>query len=78
MRLSPFSAQDFAAISTLGLEFAVAVALGIAGGYWIDSHYQTTPWGTIGGVVVGFALGMYILVRRAQQMAQPPNTGKKK
>ena len=32
MRKFPFAAQDFAAISTLGLEFAVAVALGTAAG----------------------------------------------
>ena len=70
MKISPFSAQDFAAISTLGLEFAVAVALGVGAGYWADVRYQTSPWLTVLGVLAGFALGMYIVVRQAQRMSQ--------
>ncbi len=78
MKLGPFAAQDFAAISTLGLEFAVAVALGTAGGYWADVHYQSAPWGTVIGVLAGFALGMYIVVRQAQRMSAAHPTEKTK
>ena len=68
MKLSPFSAQDFATISTLGLEFAVAVALGVGGGYWADLKWGFTPWGTVVGVFVGFGLGMYIVVKEAKRL----------
>ena len=68
MRFGPFAAQDFATISTLGLEFAVAVALGVAGGYYFDRKTGATPWGTIIGVFIGFALGMYIVVKEAKRL----------
>ena len=68
MKLSPFTAQDFATISTLGLEFAVAVALGVGGGYWADQKWALTPWGTVTGVFAGFALGMYIVVKEAKRL----------
>ncbi len=68
MRKFPFAPQDFATISTLGLEFAVAVALGVGGGYWADQKWALAPWGTVLGVFAGFALGMYIVVRQAKRM----------
>ena len=68
MKLSPFSAQDFATISTLGLEFAVAVALGVGSGCLADKKWTLAPWGTIAGVFVGFALGMYIVVKEAKRL----------
>ena len=68
MKLSPFSAQDFATISTLGLEFAVAVALGVGAGYWIDQRWNFSPWCTVVGVFAGFSLGMYIVIKEAKRM----------
>lgn len=70
MRKFPFSAQDFAAISTLGLEFAVAVALGAAAGIWADRAYHTLPWFSLVGIVTGFALGMYIVIKEAKRLEQ--------
>lgn len=70
MRIGPFTPQDHVVITTLGLEFALAVAVGTAGGYWADRHWHWTPWGTVAGVVLGFALGMYILIRQAGEMAR--------
>ena len=68
MRYGPFAAQDFAAISTLGLEFAVAVALGVGVGYWADYRFGLAPWGTVAGVFLGFTLGMYIVVKEAKRV----------
>ena len=68
MKLSTFSAQDFATISTLGLEFAVAVALGVGGGYLADQKWALAPWGTVAGVFAGFALGMYIVIKEAKRL----------
>ena len=78
MRMGPFSAQDQMAITTLGLEFAVAVALGTGAGVWADKHWQLTPWCTVAGVFAGFALAMYIVVRQAQRMGQAPTKGQKR
>ena len=78
MRIGPFSAQDQLAITTLGLEFAVAVALGTGVGVWADKHWSLTPWCTVIGVWVGFALGMYIVVRQAQRMSHSPMKGRKR
>ena len=68
-RIGSFAPQDFAAISTLGLEFAVAVALGTAAGYWADKKWDCSPWLILAGVCGGFALGMYIVIREAQRMS---------
>ena len=78
MRLSPFSPQDQLAITTLGLEFATAVALGTATGFWADKKWELTPWGTIVGVLLGFALGMYIVIRQAQRMSRNTPKGNKR
>jgi len=76
MRKMPFAPQDFAAISTLGLEFAVAVALGAGAGFWIDKKWGLSPWGCVAGAFAGFALGMYILIKEVQRMTHAKPTGK--
>lgn len=68
MALGPFSAQDHVAISTLGLEFAVAQAAGFAAGYWLDGRFQTRPVFMLAGLAVGFALGLYIVIKAAKEM----------
>lgn len=70
IRLGPFSPQDHLVITTLGLEFAVAVALGVGGGFWIDTRFSSAPWGMVGGVFCGFALGMYILIKESRRLSQ--------
>ena len=77
MKIGQFSAQDFATVSTLGLEFAVAVALGVGAGYWTDRKWNFFPWGTVTGVFAGFALGMYIVVKEAKRL-EKTNTSKDK
>ena len=77
-RIGPFAAQDFAAISTLGLEFAVAVALGVAAGYLADKRWYFFPWLTVAGACGGFTLGMYIIIRQAQRMGRAYTKGRKR
>ena len=50
-------------LSGAGVEFAVAIGLGAAAGYGLDKWLGTTPWLLIVGVFVGFAVGMFLLVR---------------
>ena len=68
MRLGPFTPRDHVVITTLGLEFAVAVGLCTAGGFLADKKLGSTPWLSIGGVFAGFALGMYMVVKEAKRM----------
>lgn len=70
MHFGPFSPQDQVTVTTLGLEFAVAVALGTGVGFWADRHFDSLPWLTVLGMFAGFALGMYILIKEARRMAR--------
>ncbi|HEV8210477.1 MAG TPA: AtpZ/AtpI family protein [Vicinamibacterales bacterium] len=51
--------------SGIGLELAGATAGLALVGYWIDSRFGTTPWGILGGVVIGLVGGLYNLVRES-------------
>ncbi len=70
MRFGPFTPQDQLTVTSLGLEFAVAVALGTGCGFWADRRFETLPWLTVLGMFAGFALGMYILIKEARKMAR--------
>ena len=51
--------------SGIGVEFA-GVTAGLAlVGYWIDGRFGTSPWGLLGGVVIGLVGGLYNLVRES-------------
>ena len=51
--------------SGIGLELAGATAGLALVGYWIDGRFGTTPWGMLGGVVIGLVGGLYNLVRES-------------
>lgn len=51
--------------SGVGLELAGAMAGLAFVGYWIDKRFGTSPWGILGGVVIGLAGGLYNLVRES-------------
>ncbi len=77
MVLKGFSKQDHVAISSLGLEFAVAELLGGALGIWLDKKWETSPWMLLLGVLGGFALGMYRIIRFAHEMDCQAKTAEK-
>jgi len=43
----------------LGTMFAVSIGLGILAGWWVDGKLGTSPWLTLGGALLGMALGFY-------------------
>jgi F0F1-type ATP synthase assembly protein I len=51
----------------LGVEFIVAVGLFGAIGWWADRRLGTNPWLTLVGVAVGFAVGLYGVIRAAMK-----------
>jgi F0F1-type ATP synthase assembly protein I len=56
-------AFDTLSNSAIGLEFGVAVVIGMLFGRWGDSELGTEPWLLIAGTIVGFAAGIKGLIR---------------
>ena len=56
--------------SGVGLELAGAIGGLALVGYWIDRRFETTPWGFLGGVVIGLVGGLYNLVRESLNAAR--------
>ncbi len=49
--------------ATIGIEYVAAVAgFGLAG-WWVDSRWDTSPWGVLIGTALGLIGGTYNLVR---------------
>ncbi len=66
MPFDPFSAKEQMEIASLGTEFALTEIIGAAVGYWLDTKWGTLPWGTVGGAMLGFALGFVRIVQVAK------------
>lgn len=52
-------------VSYIGIFFGVAIFIGFFFGRWLDARWQTTPWLSIVGLLVGVAAGFRELVRVA-------------
>jgi hypothetical protein len=51
----------------VGIQFAIAVALCALIGNWIDRKTGSSPWGVIIGTFVGFAAGLYSMLKAARE-----------
>ena len=69
----PFGAQDQLEIASLGTEFALTEIIGAAAGYWLDKKLGTLPWCLVGGVLVGFAVGLVRIVGVARAASKKKN-----
>lgn len=54
--------------SSVGIEIAVAIALGVLGGRWLDAHFGTTPWLFYLGTITGCAAAGRALRRVAKAL----------
>jgi len=54
-------------VTTIGLEFALPPL----GGAWLDRWSGTSPWLTVVGAVLGFAVGMMHILRIAREAGRP-------
>ena len=52
-------------LAGIGLEFIVSVLLIGAIGAWLDRLLNTWPWLMIAGGALGFALGLWIMIKAA-------------
>ena len=57
------SIQDAAPFLGLGMQLAVAVLLFFLVGWWVDSRYDTGPYGMLVGSAVGITGGMIKFIR---------------
>ncbi|MDX1960292.1 MAG: AtpZ/AtpI family protein [Leptospiraceae bacterium] len=51
-------------LSSLGIEFAIILLLFVFGGHYLDQKFSLSPWCLLGMSFLGFAYGIYYLVRR--------------
>lgn len=58
------------AATSIGIELAVAVLLGVLTGNWIDQKLGTTPWALIAFLVLGCIAGMRGVMRYARKDAR--------
>lgn len=55
--------KSLGSTSALGLEIAIAIAIGFLGGRWLDGKLHTTPWLTWIGFAAGIGAGVKAVVR---------------
>lgn len=55
--------SGWGSLVTVGLDVGAGTALGVIVGLWIDRRFNTKPWGTLIGTCVGFAGGMYLMIK---------------
>ena len=53
--------------ASVGIEFGLSVIIGYLIGRWLEQRYGFSPWGTLGGIVLGFAAALRSLLRLAMQ-----------
>lgn len=62
--------KGIGAYGTVGLDFAVAVAICLYGGWWLDKKLGTTPWLMIVGLVLGVVVGFNVLYKAAKRLKE--------
>jgi len=49
----------------LGIQMALTVLAFGALGWWLDQRWAWSPWGVVGGLSLGSAIAMYLVIREA-------------
>ncbi len=66
--------HDFARYAGLGIQFAGALVVFGAIGWWLDRKLGTEPWLMIVGIFAGFFGGMISIVKQVPPPSQPDKT----
>ena len=57
--------------SSLSFSIAIAIVIGLAIGYWLDTRYYTSPWFTLIflglGIIAGFR-NIYLAMKKSQRL----------
>ena len=62
-RSDPQDRQPWIRLAGSGMELAAAVGGFSLLGYWIDRHYDSSPWGLLIGALLGLIGGFYNLIK---------------
>ena len=57
----------FMKYAAVGTEFSVTIGLMMFLGYQADKKLDSSPLGMIAGLVAGFGIGLYVLLKQARQ-----------
>jgi len=57
--------QQWYKLAGVGMEFFVALLVPGALGYWLDAVLHTRPWLMIAGGLLGFGVGLWLLIKAA-------------
>ena len=71
MFLGPEARKQLAAagrVTTIGIEMAVSLAVGLFGGRWLDAKFHTDGWLENIGIVLGLVAGFRSLYRLARRI----------
>jgi F0F1-type ATP synthase assembly protein I len=71
---SPSTLRTLGQLSTVGMSFVLAIVMGFAAGYWLDSWLGTRPWLSFLGFFLGLGAGV-LNVYRVLQATKPPTSG---
>ena len=55
--------KALAELSSIGMTMVLCTVIGLAGGYFGDRWLQTSPWLTLGGLLLGIVAGFVSLFR---------------
>jgi len=58
-------------LSSVGMSFVLALAMGFGGGYWLDGTLGTAPWLSFIGFFLGLAAGVLNVYRVMRATAGP-------
>jgi len=61
---------------SLGIEIAAGLSVPILTGYWADRHWDTLPWFTFLGIIIGVATMITIMVRVAKDVSRKDSDDK--
>jgi ATP synthase protein I len=62
--------KGLAELTSIGMTMVLCTVIGLAGGYFGDRWLHTSPWLTIGGLLLGIVAGFVSLFRTVRQADQ--------
>lgn len=59
--------SSWSRLAGIGFEFIAAVLMFGGLGWWLDSKWATSPWLLIVGIGLGFAVGLWLMIKAARR-----------
>ena len=63
-------------LAGIGMQFAGVLLLCLAAGWFFDKKFESSPWGTLGGMMLGLGVGLYAMIRAANAEQKREEGGK--